>query len=61
MENMVFLVIRLCKAENPDISEEHIAFIFLLGLHFDHEDGGNMLLRKFGLSPHFKALQSRRP
>jgi hypothetical protein len=33
---------------------------FLLGIHFDPEDGGDMFLRNIGLSPIYAALQPRR-
>jgi hypothetical protein len=34
---------------------------FSLGLLFDPENGGDMLLRKVGLSPNYTLLQPRRP
>jgi hypothetical protein len=34
---------------------------FLLGLHFDPEDEGDMFLRSVWLSPNYTALQPRRP
>jgi hypothetical protein len=36
-------------------------FFFLLKLIFDPEDGGDILLRKFGLSPLYTVLQAIRP
>jgi hypothetical protein len=33
---------------------------FLLGLLLDTENGADMFLQKFGLSPKYKALQPRR-
>jgi hypothetical protein len=34
---------------------------YLLGLHFDREDGGDILLRNVGLSPNYTALLRLHP
>jgi hypothetical protein len=51
----------------PDVSEEYITFSlppasasFLLDLHFDLDDGGDMFFRNVWLSPNCTALQARR-
>jgi hypothetical protein len=37
------------------------SMVFLLGLFFDLEDGGKILLRNVGFSPNYTALELRIP
>jgi hypothetical protein len=69
---MVFWNVTPVVWRERDVSEEHIAFIFnirlhlasagfYLGLFCDPEDGGDVLLRRVGLSPDYTVLHSRKP
>jgi hypothetical protein len=50
----------LCCGETSKLSLLPASAGFLLGLLFDPEDGGNVLLRNMVFSPNYTELQPRR-
>jgi hypothetical protein len=59
MKNMTFRVVRPCSSER-DLTLPLASPSSLIDSLLDPEDGGDILLRNFGLSPNFAELQLKR-